>query len=332
MRLKSYTSQTIAGAMAQIREELGDDAIIVASRGDGEGGVRVTAAIDEAVLAERARLRAARDAIDKAASIEPTIDVAYRAMKDNGVPVAIGEAILDLIAGFETTDPVRALAAALRQTFRFDPLDEMTQKTPLMLVGPPGAGKTQTAVKLAARAMVENHTVALMSCDTGRAGGLLPLAAFAHALKMEVVAVSDPSALAAGLRDAADRDLTVIDGPGRNHLNTREMVELGRYIVAGRVEPLLILPAGLDPIGAADIAGSYADVGARRMIVTRIDLTRRLGSVLAAAFAAGIAFAETSDTNAIRDGLMPATPMNLARLLLPGRIPAPENALATARQ
>ena len=53
MRLKTYTAASMAQAMAQIRGELGQDAIIVSSETDRGGrSVRVVAAVDEASLDE----------------------------------------------------------------------------------------------------------------------------------------------------------------------------------------------------------------------------------------------------------------------------------------
>src|SRR5579883_3074075 len=45
MRLKAYTAATVAEALQQIREELGEDATIVATDSEGDR-VRVVAAID----------------------------------------------------------------------------------------------------------------------------------------------------------------------------------------------------------------------------------------------------------------------------------------------
>ncbi|PIR17362.1 MAG: GTP-binding protein, partial [Elusimicrobia bacterium CG11_big_fil_rev_8_21_14_0_20_64_6] len=49
MRLKTYTAPTTAEAMAIVRRELGDQAIIVSTQKDADGrGARVTAALENA--------------------------------------------------------------------------------------------------------------------------------------------------------------------------------------------------------------------------------------------------------------------------------------------
>ncbi|HWK43261.1 MAG TPA: hypothetical protein VNT30_00970, partial [Stellaceae bacterium] len=46
MRLRTFTARTMADAMRKLREELGDDAILVSTE-TGRGGVRLVAAVDE---------------------------------------------------------------------------------------------------------------------------------------------------------------------------------------------------------------------------------------------------------------------------------------------
>ena len=47
MRLKSFSADSMAEAMKQVRQTLGDNAIIVSTQGgDAAGSVRVTAAVE----------------------------------------------------------------------------------------------------------------------------------------------------------------------------------------------------------------------------------------------------------------------------------------------
>lgn len=322
MRLKSFTAPTVAEAMAQIRETLGDAAIIVATNDDKDGGVRVTAAIDEETV-RRPPPRPVWNDADPADGL----DAVYRAMRSHGVPAIIGEALLDRIAGFDTRAPGRALSAALRDMFRFSPLADRRENgeasgkngRPIIMVGPPGAGKTQTIAKLAARALMEGQSVSLITTDTDRTGGGAALAAFAEAMKLPLLRAETPTELRSALTEAKGADLVLVDTAGRNHLQAADMVSLGRFIVLGGMEPVLALPAGLDPVEAGEIARTFADLGARRMVATRVDMARRLGSLLAAAHAANLAFAEYGDTTRIKDGLTPFDPPALARLLLTDR-------------
>jgi flagellar biosynthesis protein FlhF len=312
MRLKSFHAETATEAMALIREELGEDAIIVSTHSEDEG-VRITAAVDEDVA-----VRPVFPEADEGGEEDP-VDAVYAAFKAHGLPAAVGEPLLEAIGSFETSDPTTALAAALRQRFRFEPFGSGGWGRPVMPVGTPGAGKTQTAAKLAARALMAGARVALLSTDMERTGGPSQLRAFADALRLDLLTAGDPAGLADGLVAVRDRDSVIVDSPGRNPRDPADMAEQADLLLDGRVEPVLVLPAGLDPVESGEMAASFYDLGARRMIVTRLDLARRLGGVLAAAFAADLAFAEAGATPMIKDGLAPLDPLSLARLLLPDR-------------
>lgn len=323
MRLKSFTAASATEAMAQIRAVLGDRAVIVATREDENGGIRVTAAVDEPEIEAQPAAPAIRPV--EAPPPASAVDAAYRAFRTHGVPAIIGERLLDLVAGIDTDDPATALAAALRQTFRFAPMTlagtAERREPSLMVVGPPGAGKTQTLAKMAAAAVMAGRQVCLITTDTARAGGAGRLPAFAEALQLTVAEADGAQALADTLRRFAGVDLALVDSAGRNHFDGDEMADLCRLAGAGSVEPVLVVPAGLDAVEAGDIGAAYKDIGASRVIANRLDMTRRLGSVLAVAYGADLAFAGFGITARIKDGLMPADALSLARLFLSPRRP-----------
>ncbi len=84
----------------------------------------------------------------------------------------------------------------------------------------------------------------------------------------------------------------------------------------------LVLPAGLCPHEAADLARAYRRAGASHLVATRLDHARRLGSVLAAADAGQLCLAEAGVGPGAADGLLPLTPEFLAARLLPEGVPA----------
>jgi flagellar biosynthesis protein FlhF len=96
-----------------------------------------------------------------------------------------------------------------------------------------------------------------------------------------------------------------------------QMAELAALDAAAGGAMVVVLPAGLDAAEAVDIAHAYVAAGARLMVATRFDLTRRLGGVLAAA-SAGLALTEAGIGPGAADGLLPITPEWLAARLLTG--------------
>jgi flagellar biosynthesis protein FlhF len=323
MRLKSFHAKTMSDAMRMVRQSLGDDAIIVATREEEGGGVRVTAAVEEDELPPAQSSGNARGGRSKAPPkpVEPEIDVGEvvaDALQRHGVPAALAEQLIDAASGLDTEDPRLALGSALDSVFTFNPLpDGRAPVKPLALVGPPGSGKTLVAAKLAARAVFRKCSVGVITTDTVRAGGVDQLAAFTRLMKLKLATVEDPDALAGAFEVHRRTDLVLVDTAGRNPFDADDMQDLRAMLSAGEVEPVLVLPAGLDAMEAADMALAFKAVGVRRMLVTRLDIARRLGSVLAIAARARLSFCDASISSKVAEGLTALNPLALARMMIP---------------
>jgi flagellar biosynthesis protein FlhF len=185
-----------------------------------------------------------------------------------------------------------------------------------MLVGMPGAGKTMVAAKIAARGAFTGQKVGVITTDTQRAGGVEQLAAFTRLLKLDLVETEDRATLADGLLTQTGCCQVVIDTAGVNPFSADDVAGLSALLQAGEIEPVLVLPAGGDPQEAGEIGRIFADIGVQRLIVTRLEMTRRLGGLLSAAHTGGLAFADASLTSKVADGLTPVNPVALARILI----------------
>jgi flagellar biosynthesis protein FlhF len=320
VRLKSFYARTVAEAMRMVRVSLGGDAIIVATR-EEDGGVRLTAAIEEDDVIRAPTARGGGRSRASSAYEEP-VDVAQEVtdvLHRHGTPAAIAEKLVNAIVGLDTDDPVKALGVALDSVFGFHPLGDGRFERPLMLVGPPGVGKTLAVAKLAARAVVGKRSIGIITTDTVRAGGVEQLAAFTRLMKLRLFTVEDPAALADAIDVNQGAEQIVIDSAGRNPFNAEDMAELRRLLAANAVEPVLVLPAGIDATEAAEMGNSFRAMGVRRILVTRLDLSRRLGSMLAAVHESQLDFSDMSNTPKVADGLTPLNPALLARLMMPGQ-------------
>lgn len=326
MRLKSFHAASMAEAMRMVRAALGDDAIIVATR-EEEGGVRVTAAIDEseAPPAPPPAPVEARLPPPRPPRPQPEVDICdliADALRRHGTPHSVADRIVNAAEAFDTDDALLALGAGLDSLYDFSPLPDARSEKPIMLVGPPGAGKTLTVAKLAARATLKGRPVGVITTDTVRAGGIDQLQAFTRLLKIRLLAVEDTLALADALLVQHGLDQVLIDSAGRNPFDHDDMADLSELLEAADVEPVLVLPGGGDPVEAAEIAQCFREMGVKRLLVTRLDMTRRLGGLLAVAHAADLAFSDVSITPKVAEGLTSLTPVSLARLLLPSTMPA----------
>lgn len=320
MRLRTFSAPTMAEAMQQIRDALGHDAIIVSSHQSERGrGVQVTAAAENngttgeemAGATGEAAADTLQDGEAEATPLED--DILFQSLLYHDVPEPLAERLVRSGARATVVDPIEALASGLDRYFEFRSLSELAR--PLMLVGPPGVGKTVTVAKLAAAAMLRGAPASIISTDTVRAGAKAQLSAYTDILQQPLLTADSPESFhAAVLNQAGGRML--VDTPGTNPFNDEEMSDLGRFIAVSDVDPVFVLPAGINALDAADMAAAFSRLGCRTLIATQLDGARRLGAILAAAQSGNMALSVVSISPSIAQGLTPLNPMSLARVLL----------------
>lgn len=324
MRLKTFSAKTMKEAMQMVRDAIGEDAVIIATRDEPGGGVRVTAALDpdarpafadEGVPTDKKEfedwLYAGDD--DSASVVEEITE----AMLRHAVPEEVLDHIVSAASVMGLDDSRTALSAALQNIFTFKPLPQNGYSRALMAVGPPGAGKTLAIAKLAARATMNGLKAAVITTDTVRAGGVEQLEAFTRLMKIPLKKASDVSSLKAAMAEFSGVDQLLIDTPGANPFQPESLKELARMIASGPIEPIMVMPAGLDADESGEMARVFAALGARALLPSRIDVARRLGGLLAAAHQGNLALTDASDTARVADGLVTLTSKRLTQLLMP---------------
>ena len=313
MRLKSFHGPTLTEVMRQVREALGEDAIIVATRDDEMGGVRVTAAIDETALPPKTATSAPTEL--EATGTE-VIEVIAEALLRHQVSNSLAERLLSSATQFANDDPVLALGAAFDTHLQFQPISEEKAIKPLVLIGPPGAGKTLCTAKFATRATMAKKQVTVISTDIERAGGMEQLAAFTRLLKVNLMEIEDAHALREAIGMQPKGTITLVDTAGRNPFNDAEGQQLKPLVAAAGGDATLVLPADMDSNEAIDMAQAFRKLGASRLLVTRLDMTRRLGSLLRMAFESRMPLANYSATSKVTEAPQSLNPIALARLVL----------------
>jgi flagellar biosynthesis protein FlhF len=315
MRVKTYIAPTNSEAMELVREGLGDDAIIISSGNTDDGeGVRIIAAVDLTSTPEtEAAIEEERENVSEL-NIEQTVK---QALIFHGAPPRLITRLSTVAANADAPNPTLALASALDALFEFSQLSTDTFKAPLMLVGPPGSGKTIVAAKLCTQAKLTKQSVKAISCDTQRAGGVEQFKAFTNILGIDLITVSSSDDLKNHIALDTKTQMQIIDTAATNPYNEIEMVDLHRKIKASHAEPILVIAAGSDPMEVADMVRLYREVGVKRFIATQMDIARRAGSILAAADSASLALCNVSVSAKVSDELIPITPVSLARLIMP---------------
>lgn len=347
MRLRTFIANDMNEAMADVRRELGPDAIIVSNFTNEAGRIEVTAALEtgrhsqpdiEASLEQmlRSRLRPAERSAPglsiARAPVHSRIDfdetLVARALDMQGVAAGLRDALVAASVALGSDDAVTALARALETRLGFEPVP-VAPRAPVMLVGLPGSGKTVTMTKLAAGAVLEGAAVDIITTDTARAGAAAQCEAYGRLLGINARPAESVDALAllleeraeaaTGWPDRSDRPC-FIDTASVNPFDRVEYAALTRLVDGGRivagVEPVLVLSALGDATLLSEVASRFAGLGIRRLVATHVDISRRLGAVLAAADATRLALAQISVTPYLARGLGPMNPLICARLIL----------------
>lgn len=353
MRMRTFLAPTMADAMAQLRQALGDEAVIVSSYETPDGMTEIVGAAEtpptagfealapsawqglsdleyqlETMLRERLRAGDAPSRnVNKPApgsGIAFDLDAMARALDSHALPARLRDDLLSAAGALHHEDAVLALAAALEMRIGFEPIPAIPA-TPLMLIGTAGSGKTVTLAKLAARAIIDNGTCDILCADTRRTGALAQSEAYGALLGTRVEGIKTPERLTTILAarkssPQGEAPVCLIDTASINPFDETDMSDLAALLAAGRqvepLEPVLVAAATGDALLLSEIAQRFADRGVRRMIATQLDIARRLGPVLAAADAGELSLAQISVTPFLARGLAQLTPPICAELLL----------------
>ena len=330
MRLKTFTAPTMSEAMEMVRVEMGEEAIIVSTQDavasmDPTIGARVTAVLEDPIIPDQPAGMRDRYGDDPPRYTDnETNETIRHGLTYHGTPYHLAGRLARAAENIQASTPTLALAGVFDRNFKFSPISGLfgnKDKTSLaprfILIGPPGVGKTITVAKLAARATMAGTPPWVITTDTQRAGGIEQLEAFTRILDIDLKQAKDAAELSHLLQDVDKNQPVIIDTPGTNPFKDDEMGHLASLLATAKAEILLVLAAGTDALESADLAMEFADLGATRLLITRLDMARRLGGILAAADAARLSFSDVSITPNIAEGISPINPVSLARLIMP---------------
>jgi flagellar biosynthesis protein FlhF len=292
-------------------------------RGGASQGARLHEPLEQK-FAEDAFARLSSELSGRAHRSGP-IDMSDRtasAMADALRPHSLSDELIGAIVegarSAEVDDDLYRLEMGLARAFDFAPV-HFSPQTPVMLVGPTGAGKTSCGAKLAAAALARGSTAFIMTADVGRAGAIDQIKAYGDALGADYYITETPHEVETALRSKRPTGAVVLDTPGVSPYDAGDFAALRSFQEATRGEAVLVLPASGDAEEFKDWAAAFAEFGARRIIITKFDATRRVGAALSAAYSSKFTLAHFSQTPFISEGLIEATPEFLARRLLAGR-------------
>jgi flagellar biosynthesis protein FlhF len=353
MRLKTFVANSMKEALADVRAEMGPDAIIISSQRAKHGGLLVRAALDEpeqdAALEETAQTlqQEQRQSETGDQSVPPVVlpdledsvrESMIRRIRGEGgnprpaprnfdraellsilhhhrAPEALAHAIAEAAEKSGLPDMTLALAAALDMRMPSAPFYPGRMKA-ILLCGPHGAGKSAVAAKIAAHARLAGRDVTLVAADADGAGAVARLETFAKHLDANFVVASAAETLPQIIAEGARADtVTIIDTAGFDVRDDKARTAFAALAGLDGLEVAGVVSATMDAEEAAETVNALKNAGAGRVIVTGVDLARRLGALLAAA-TRGIPLAHITRSAFVAGGLETLTPLSLARTLL----------------
>lgn len=181
----------------------------------------------------------------------------------------------------------------------------------LSLVGPTGVGKTTTAAKLAAFAIIQQkRSVTLVSSDTFRVGAAPQLERFAQLLGAEFKAVKTRHGLEEALL-TANTDIVIIDTAGRP--DGRDDIELSLSRAGAKNgdferRMLLCVPAALREVDARRLAKSFAPCQPTELCVTKLDETSAPSGLVHATVASKLPLSTLCFGQRVPEDFSPAHP------------------------
>jgi flagellar biosynthesis protein FlhF len=328
MQLKRYRSPSVRDALALARAELGPDALVLSTRLVPASGLRgwlgarlveVTAATDD--LSED---RPAPTA-DRQASPDGAVHTADGRRWQDGVAArleaaGLGSALARDVAAATPAWRRRDVSVVTLRRAVADRLDRIAggadDRAPVeVFVGPPGAGKTTTVAKIAARERAHGgRRLALVAADGFRVGAVEQLRIYAEILGTPFLVARNGQQLEEVLGTLSRPAL--VDTAGHSAAEGR----LGPVLetLAGRpgVRIHLVLPATATPRQAERLLDRFLPAAPARVVLTRVDEAESLGPLVTMISARGLRVSYLGTGQRVPDDLTPATGHALAAHVL----------------
>lgn len=300
MHLKRYRHESVRGALAEARAELGPGALVLSTRlvaASGLAGwfgrrvVEVTAAVDRAVSENRppqvpsetapAEEPAPAPAASagwftglapwRRADVRECTDAVVARLCATGLARSLAEDVAGRLPRRHRRDvSVAVLRQALADQLSTWAAGDEGYAAIEAFVGPPGAGKTTTIAKIAAQERARHGgRLGLVAADGFRVGAVEQLRLYADIIGAPFVVARTPAELGDVL--GRTRGPVLVDTAGRSPADDEAMPALDVLASHPGVRTHLVLPASLPVRSAERALTRFAASRPSRVVLTRLD-------------------------------------------------------------
>ena len=356
MQVKTFTGASSQEVLAQVKAEMGPDAVILGNRTYRKNGVvchEITAGLErpgpsapgQAPGAEstpsgwnewhrewmqiKDQLYALMKPAIQLERLTPRQRVALEYLQREGVSDSVavglykrlladpGASVLECLSGMA---PVRPWGAA-----------DWPQHLQL-LTGPFGAGKTTTALRFALqlRAHDASLRIAFVNADCLRGNGRLVLRHWAELSGFAYLEAADRESMARALTATAEADVVFIDVPGMaaGESLAQWRADMGLDVAAlDEAACHLVLAPFCDAIQTTEFLGRYHAQGPASIVWAKLDEAVSFGNIVNVGAGTGLPVSALSYGAELKESLAPATEPLIWRLIfkrqIPGRAQAP---------
>ena len=188
-------------------------------------------------------------------------------------------------------------------------------------VGPPGAGKTTTLVKLAVNyGLASRRPVLLLSLDTYRVAAAEQLRSYAAILGVGFQLLETVTALAQAVEENRGKELILIDTPGFAGGDMDDTAELAQFLsTRADIDTHLVVSSSMKSADLSRVVDAFEIFGPQRLLFTKLDETGSFGPILSEAARTGKPLSFFTTGQRIPEDLREASRNGLVDLILAGQ-------------